>query len=530
MSRPLGGRRLAGEALVLAVVSCVFYAWLSVRPEYIGNISDSAIYLTLSDYFSPWRAAPHALGPAMFHDYAYPPLFPLLLGLLGGGSDHPVASYLAASLMSGAAVGAVYAWLRTLTVAALPALAVTAAFALLPATLLGAMGMQSEPLYTALVFAGFACWNLRGERRLAAPAGALLVGVSALARTVGISAIAAVLAGIALDPHLRRRFALPLLVLGPVAAWVLFRFLAGMGDSYADSVRHETLAQTLEFLARQAAANPPAMWEGLRRGFDLLGTPHATAVVAAFSVLFALTWAMRLRRLETDALYLAFYLAIILVWPFPNHMRRFLQVLMPIYLFYVYAGALAAARFAPSSAMRPALAGAYFVLLVLVTAPSTTAMLGQVHAAQGTEAENFVRTPQWYMYDSPLRATAVMDRVRQVLEAMRGIDEHLPADACVSSPIYAYIPMYGRRRAFPVPGSKSGDEAFFDDVSRCPYVFMMAGSVWPPSDFPSMYPYERIKDRLEVIEVSLWDRTATSGTVLTMLARVGEPGGGADPE
>lgn len=522
--------RLAAEAAVLALASAAFYAWLSARPEYIGNISDTAVYLTMADFLSPWRDAPHAIGPSMFYDYSYPPLFPFALALLGGGSEHPIASYLAASVMSGAAVGAVYAWLRTLEVVRVPAAALTIAFALLPATLLSAMGLQSEPLYAALVFAGLACWNLRASTGAAAPAGALLIGLSVLARTVGISAVAAVLVNVALDPGLRRRLLLPALAIAPAAAWFLFRLAAGMHDSYADSVRHDTLAGTLGFLATQAASNPPAMWEGLLRGFDLLGTPHARALVAVFTALFAFTWLRRLRRLEPDAIYLLCYLAIILVWPFPNHMRRFFQVLMPVYLYYVYSGGSSLAAFLPTTGIRRAVTAGVLAFPVIAMAPSTIAMIGQVDAAEGTEAENFVRTPQWYMYDSPLRATTVMDRVSQVLEAMRGIDEHLPEDACVSSPIYAYIPLYGRRRAFAVPGSRVSDDAFEAQLSRCPYVFMMAGTVWPPSDFPSMYPHERIKDRLEVIEVSLWDRTASSGTVLTMLAKVDDAPPASDPD
>ena len=134
------------------------------------------------------------------------------------------------------------------------------------------------------------------------------------------------------------------------------------------------------------------------------------------------------------------------------------------------------------------------------------------------------------MYDTPLRATAVMNGATRVLDGMRGIDEHLPAGACVSSAAYAYIPLYGRRRGQPLAGVSADDEHFFARLRDCPYVFMMAATQWPRRDFPPMYPYERIKDRLEVVEVSMWDKTATKGVVLTMLGKVRFDGDDALPD
>ncbi len=525
----LTARQCLIEAGPLFLLSAVFYTWLSVRDGYIGNITDSGVYLTIADYLSPYRPALHELGVSMFYDFTFPPLYPLLLAFMGGGSDYPVASYAATSCMSAGAVCAVYLWLRTQRLLLAEALGITLIFALSPATMLTAISIQSEPLYVAMVFAGFTLWRVERAGSPAHAIGAVLIGMSALVRMVGITSIAALLIHWLSDATRSKRLTILILALVPITAWTLVKTINGMESSYIDSVARESLPATFAYLADQLAINLPAIWLGLVRGFDLIGTPHASYAVGLLSLLFFVGWILRARRFEIESLYLAFYLALIAVWPYPDHMRRFLQVLLPIFLFYSYVGVNFLASYCAPS-IRQVAGMAQIVIIMLVLAPSTLVMVRQVIASEGTAAENFVRSPQWYMYDTPLRATAVMNGVTRVLDAMRGIDEHLPAGACVSSAAYSYIPLYGRRRGQPLAGVSTNDERFFARLRDCPYVFMMAATQWPGHEFPPMYPYERIKDRFEVVEVSMWDKTATKGTVLTMLGRVRFDGDDARPD
>ena len=512
-------RRYVFEAAPLCVFASSFFGWLSIREGFIGSISDTAFYLTVADYFSPYRTAPHGLGASMFYDFSMPPLYPLVLAVLGGGSEHPVASYFATSCMMAAAVGAVYVWLRTERLAVAEALGLSLVFALLPATLLGVMAIQSEPLYVACTFAGFALWGVRETKVWVAPLAALCIGSSALVRAVGVSAIGALLVCWRLDRRARRTLLIPVLAVAPYLAWTIVKYVGDMQPTYLDSVVRGSFTETLDYLANQITINLPAAWSGIVQSFDLVGSPYASVACAVLLSFSVGGFALRLRKLKIDSLYVVFYLAIIIVWPYPGHMRRFLHVLMPLFLFYSYLGVGQLNYFLAPTMRRPVVI-AYIVILVVVLAPSTFVMVDQVARAEDTATRNFVRSPQWYMYDSPSKATVVMERVMQIMDGMSGIDDHLPPDACVSSAAHAYIPLYGRRRSRPVAGLAVADERFFSRLRDCPYVFMMSASQWPKMDYPAMYPYERIKDQLEVVEVSLWDRTATTGTVLTMLGRV----------
>jgi len=236
--------------------------------------------------------------------------------------------------------------------------------------------------------------------------------------------------------------------------------------------------------------------------------------------LSALGWLRRLWCTEFDALYALFYLGIVLFWPFPEHLPRFLLVLMPLFIFYAYAVVAELSRRLPLATLAALAKSSYFVIVALTLLPSSLSIVSQIHAADHSAAKKFVRSPQWYASSSPDQAIRSMQRIDRMLESIRGIEEHLPVDACVSTTAFAYVPLYGRRRALAVAPGTASDEAFDAGLERCPYVFMMAATQWPQSDYPGMYPYARIKQRLEVIEVKLWDGHAERGDVLTMLARV----------
>jgi hypothetical protein len=299
----------------------------------------------------------------------------------------------------------------------------------------------------------------------------------------------------------------------------------GWSASYLDSVRQDSVTATLVYLAAQSGTNAAAAWQALVHSIDLHGAAHVHAIVGACLLPVLLGWLRRLRRLPLDSLYVAFYLALVLVWPYPDHLRRFLHVLLPLFAYYGYSG-LSWLTSRLSAALRQGIIATAAILVLLAMAPSTSLMIGAIASAgEGAQAD-LARTPQWHLYASAARASADMERVHDIMEAMRGIDLHVPAGACVSSAVHAYVPLYGRRLGRPLAGASATDAKLFAGLAHCPYVFMVAVTQWPATDFPPMYPYERIRDRMEILEVSLWDRRASRGAVLTMLAKVVRTGGG----
>lgn len=501
----------------VALLSCGLFGWLARRDDFIGNLSDGAIYLVMADVLSPWRTAPHQLGLSLFQDYAFPPLYPLVVGLFGGGSSQLFASYMITAMTLVAATVAIYAWYCRVLPRRIEAFGLTLLFVLTPATLITAMSLQSEPLYIALTFSALAL-GAGGARPV--PVAAALIGLSLLARTVGLGMVlAAIVHGYRRTVGTQRMLLLGLFIM-PGVGWQLFRLSLGAEGSYLDVLMQpgpsDTLARLLEY-ARINAAYVPVAWTKV---FDLQSSSQAGVTAAVIAALSALGWLRRLWFGEFDALYALFYLGIVLFWPFPEHLPRFLLVLMPLFVFYAYAVVSDLSRHLPWATVAALAKSSYFVVVALAMLPSSMSIVAQIHAADHSGIEKFVRSPQWYASSSQDQAMRSMQRIERMLESLRGIEEHLPIDACVSTTAFAYVPLYGRRRALPVSPGTASDAAFDAGLKRCPYVFMMAATQWPQSDYPGMYPFARIKQRLEVIEVKLWDEHANHGDVLTMLARV----------
>src|SRR5690606_12486413 len=85
-----------------------------------------------------------------------------------------------------------------------------------------------------------------------------------------------------------------------------------------------------EVLAANLAQLPRGWW----RSFDPGLASHTGIVLVVLAGLAVLGWLPRLRLLHLDALFLLAYLAMILLWPHPAHMRRFLYVVLPLGLVY----------------------------------------------------------------------------------------------------------------------------------------------------------------------------------------------------
>ena len=72
-------------ALIFLVLSAGLYAF-SWNSGSVGFLSDDAVYLLMADGFSPFRSAEPGLIAYVMRQTLFPPLYPLLLAVLGAGS------------------------------------------------------------------------------------------------------------------------------------------------------------------------------------------------------------------------------------------------------------------------------------------------------------------------------------------------------------------------------------------------------------------------------------------------------------
>ncbi|MEM7542564.1 MAG: hypothetical protein AAF384_13425 [Pseudomonadota bacterium] len=496
------------------------YGWICVRSGYIGNIFDSAVYLLLADVFSPYRPLSHELFEFLLSEYAFPPLYPMMLGLLGGGSEAPQMSYLIGALFQYGALVYLFYWLRRESVSLLSSGLLVAIVGLLPTTLLHLMGVFSEQLYMLLTFIAIVLLandKLADRRFLIA---ALIVGLSAVARSAGVAAIAALILFWLQRTGGRRLFAVPLLAIFPLAAWQSIKLVAGFEASYLNSFSRGGIQQSLELGLEQIVINLSALPVHTFLSFDFIALPSTQVVITGLSVVAAIGLVRRLTRGCYDAYYFTAYLFIIFVWPYPNHFARFLLVVLPLWLAYSLFGLsqiFAWARLARAPAYA---AAAVLGSLALVCGPTTAYILETTAVTHNTELAEFAKTPQWYRTGRPQDAYRDMEIVQRMLESMKTLGEFVPASSCITTTTPPMVLLNAKRVARLPPPPGEGVEKLYEAIEKCPYVFMMAITSWPADGYSPMYPFHLIDDAVEVLDVAYLHPDGDDAHVISLLGKV----------
>jgi hypothetical protein len=487
-------------ALLLLGLYALFLYAFSGSSTY-GSIPDGPVYLLMASYFSPWGGAAEPVERFAMQTSMFPPLYPLLLGFGGGGSSVAVAHALTASCLL-AALLAGRRWLLAAGLGRGPALALLAAFALVPATLLQALETLSENLYLALSLLHLgelaraeAAQGRSRRRALLFAAGS--AGLALLTRSAGV----ALVGGFGLWLALRRepgRLRLLALALAPFALWTLAKPALGFAGSYADAFSSRLAsyaAQPVPAFALAIGAQLEAMaraWPGL---FALFASPLERALAMGFGLLALLGLARRLRRGKADALYAALGLLLILLWPFPAHTQRFLYPLLPVLLFQALEGFdLLVGRLARAPLARAR--GALLAGALLLPLASDVHIARRFADSRGLDPEQFAYSARWYTRRSLERARQDARFEGQLAHAMRDVAPHVPRDACIFSLRPLELMLYARRPSQLPPPEVASDAAFAEGTRACDW-FLLAPLAVPPYRTP-YYPLDRMGAELEI--------------------------------
>ncbi|MGE3772483.1 MAG: hypothetical protein AB7I32_06120 [Gammaproteobacteria bacterium] len=501
-------------AVLLFACSFALFAWLAVRPEFNGLLSDSYVYLAAAEALG----RDGALLEHIVATYPFPPLFPLALGAIGGGSAAPARSYLfGAALLAGVTV-LLLRWLRAEGVPLLGAGLAALAFVALPLTLQIAMGILSEPLFMAFVFGAMRALPTRGtagrERARRYGLAALCVAAASLTRSVGVAAIAAFVLHWTWHRGWRATRSAPLVAALPFGLWTLLKALCGWDDYAVGTLTERDPLRLFH-------ANLDAWQAFVVQGVDSMSRPHTRIVLALLGAVAALVWLLRLARGRFDACYVAIYLAIMAVWPYPHHAARFLFVLLPLALGYAVLGVTRlVARLDTGSGLARGAAALVPIAVLLLALPSTLTLLGALWREPDPTLATAMRAPSWYQ-SSRSAALASARFGRRLVDFQRATLAQLPAEACVASVIPQQVLVYGARRGVDLTQVAARGRTLEETFAACPYVLMIAARPYPPvAGIGSLFPLETIRSRMEVIAVER-DRPEDPGSALVaMLARV----------
>ena len=525
MAAPLTSATLRPAlGLTLGFTSFALLLWVGVKPTLAGINSDGAVYVLLADGLSPWRATDIDFGAQLFAHYPFPPLYPLLLAAVGGGSAVPALDYIVDALLQAMAVVASWCWARRIGCDG-PAAAIAAlSLAITPIALFTAMGVFSEPLYLALSMTALALVAGPEISARAWRGAALLLGLAAVTRGVGLFAAAVLLLVWAWRTRGRHARLVPLLALAPSLAWLLIKASHGWQGSYTDTLFAGGVLRVTAALVAQLPTNLHALAYHFVRCFDSLNSRHSALILATLLIPAGLGFGQRLRAGQVDACYAALYLLVLLLWPYPNHFARFLLVLLPLFCAYACQGVALMLIAGGQVALRPFAGAVTAAVLFLVMLPSLLQVLQNIAAATSAPERLHTRISSWYGHDSLAAARASTAFSLRVLDVMATVGKQLPRAACVSSTMAEVFMLHGRRLSRPPPSQRAELASLQSALVACPYVLLLGATAFPAADFPRYYPLARVKDELVILLTVPLDAARPEQPPLAVLARYRGPG------
>ena len=489
--------------------------YLTARDGVAGLVADDAIYLLMADHFSPYGGTLSESAASVQAYARFPPLYPFLLALAGGGSDSLVTAHMVTTGFLLAAVAAYYLWLRRELDEWWLASGLALLFALLPTTLLHALELWSEHLYLMIsMLVLLAVADSRRDPRLWL-AGALLVGAAVLTRAAGFSLLAAFVVYVYLNCPPRRWQIMAAALILPVA-WVAYNFFDATRDANVEFLLTRYADDPIVTIVTQLGENAAALWSGWGASFDAVGTKAGPVLAAIIAIPCLAGFVWRLTRLRFDAIYLACYLGLILVWPNSDHARRFLFVLMPVLLFQ---GTFFLHRLVAPQARAPltkAVTGGFLILTLVTAAPSVAALIGRLLSPVDADIRDFTRTEYWLVPRDPEVAESNIRLLSHVMGGYRLAGEYVAPGECVYASHPEMFMFYARRGSMAPPIPTVADADFRRQLARCRYVFVSWMSTHPY--LAPGYPFERM-DTGEFVYVTRLGEQLSGGLIDTQVPK-----------
>ena len=450
-------------------------------------------------YFSPfWPSS--AVFAEFARSMAYPPLFPLVIGLLGGSllSGHllVIACLLAAILC-------LYAWLRLENVGAGSSACACLAFALMPGTYLQALNIWTENPY---LFLSLLAIVLEARAEAAGRERPILwwgASAAVAAATMIRAAALPLLVAYAIRVAIVRPYRWGLLILAsflPFTGWSIWGKLhqpAGIG--YAAQWSASYAGDPIGALLRQMNLETGLVFRGwVQAWLAQVSVASLYYLVLAAGCIGLLGCLRRLGALRLDGIYAVLYGALLLVWPFPAEARRLSYVLIPILLVQglLLLRWLGLRIDQARGRLLPALFACVLSIAILPTLILTVHRFNEPLPPDAAAARH---TEDWYLDDRQQAANAAHSFTK-ILADLRHSGEMVSAEQCIFAIKPSVVSLYSGRSSRTPPPVSSSDEAFERGIAQCRYAYVLM--YISPSFAQAYYPLSRLKERAYPLSVA----------------------------
>ena len=498
--------------LSFAAISVFYYflTWSSELPILGG---DHPVYLLMADHLSFFPGLKLEVTSVAMRYTAFPPLYPLLLGMFGGTSAHVGVAHAITTTFMLAAVVTYFSWLRCETRSTLEAFILSLIFTFLSTTLLQSLGILSENLYLLLTL--LAIWLLNKPEinlpRLYAIA--TVIGLAAITRTIGVTLIMAF--AVYLFIHKKdQRIKLILVSTVPIVSWNILRWFLDYKGGYlwlvVDIAKRGPLAV---LLSKQISIESHALWVGWITSLNHLPT---MMTLIAGSALGAICLAGSIRRAylkQLDGIYVLFYFSLLLLWPFSLEAKRFLYVIMPMLLFH---GLEFSDYLFQRFSLRKILVHAYLLMIALVAFPATGLIFNRMALAAHDENKMYANSYDWY---SDADLDTARKKIRSHLQLVRSwkkVSKIVPENECVYHVDAPSLMLYADRRSYSPPIAFTKDQ-FLKMANYCRYFYLGSYTRIPYRRL--FYPREYVVGAGKIVFVDRMD-DAEDAPILGMLVEM----------
>ncbi len=486
------------QLLIFILIAVIYYIWtVSDQLAWLGG--DNAVYLLTAQSWSLWSESSSVADYFAKHSL-YPPLFPALLAIFDAGNYIDMAHIITTTCLLLALIS-FYFLAKSWGFPAITDAIITLLIALLPSTYIEALSIHSENLYLLLSLFVLLMVEYYSQYKQHIYLIIAVIGLTALllTRTIGIALWSAlILFAIYFRP--KQLWVLLGIAILPLILWNMIYSPESSG--YLTDLVTKYSNDPIAILLNEIQVKAQLFWSVWLQslyGDSLVAIPMINLMLAILLGLVGLGLLLRLYLLKLDAYYIVIYIGIVLIWPYPAEMSRFLFVILPILLlqalfFIDYISRMVNRRlFIASHAI-------FFLMLVVSSLPKLILIVDRYY-----QPINFPQPHQhikgWYLSHDIAGAVSNVINYQVIGHSIQQAVAFVDENACVFAIKPSIFAFYGKRLSYVPPRNTMSEQQFWTEVEQqqCQYFYLMA--LYSPS-FPSYYPLKRIES--STVELDSW--------------------------
>lgn len=480
------------QALVLLAIAALYYCF-TWSTELAGYGGDNAFYILTAQVFSIYSEADEVARYFASISF-FPPLYPLVLSMFGGGESVLLAHLVTTSILL-IAMLIMSRWLVQQGLQPGMALAVVVVFASSPGTYMHAASIHSENLYllmslVAIFYAGKE--KATGSSLLIA---SIFVGMASITRGAGISLILAFVVYLFIN-NKNRKLLYSVIAFIPYLSWNLLQ--EKRSESYFSILSDFYLGNDSATVLSQLKLQLLSFSSGWHSSFT--SGAAGQGLLISLGIVCLLCTLIRLYQRKLDGIYVAAYLSMILSWPYPAEMLRLLFPVFPIVLAQLFIIANDNRTLSLGQRNLFVIQPLLVVALLLTVTPNLVLTVERFMTTVEKELEPYTRSSAWYV-SSILHARGAISFNNVFKRSLQRSSEFVPAGECIYGIKPSIIALYSNRLSKEPPPANVGDEDFDNALKEmnCGYFYMISDT--SPTYNTAFYPYERLKDRVDILEI-----------------------------